>query len=143
MFQTADESHARVWYVMQCGLFSWVVISGLLEIPHAWSCVVTISSISGIDIMEASINLASTSHAGLRLGLTLTNPNPNPNSSYSSEFKLKAVRFAEDCNSNRKAAAKFGVDRKRIREWRQKKSKLEAARESGSREPDESHSMKT
>ncbi|PFX13259.1 Pogo transposable element with KRAB domain [Stylophora pistillata] len=45
-----------------------------------------------------------------------------------SEFKLKAVRFAEDYhNSNRKAAAKFGVDCKRIREWRQKKSKLEAA----------------
>ena len=66
MFQTADESHARVWYVMQCGLFSWVVISGLLEILHAWSCVVTISSISGIDIMEASINLASSSHAGLK-----------------------------------------------------------------------------
>ena len=101
MFQTADESHARVWYVMQCGLFSWVVISSLLEILHASSCVVTIS---GIDIMEASINLASTSHAGLK------------NSSYSSEFKLKAVRFAEQCNSNRKAAAKFGVDRKRIRE---------------------------
>ena len=95
MFQRADESHARVWYVMQCGLFSWVVISGLLEIPHAWSCVVTISSISGIAIMEASIILASTSHAGLK------------NSSYSSEFKLKAVRFAEDCNSNRKAAAKL------------------------------------
>ena len=92
-----------------------MVISGLLEIPHAWSCVVTISSISGIDIMEASINLASTSHAGLK------------NSSYPGEFKLKAVRFAEDCNSNRKAAAKFGVDRYRIREWRQKKSKLEAA----------------
>ena len=47
--------------------------------------------------MEASINLASTSRAGLK------------NSSYSSEFKLKAVQIAEDCNSNRKVAAKFGV----------------------------------
>ena len=55
--------------------------------------------------MEASINLAPTSHAGLK------------NSSYSREFKLNAVPFGEDSNSNRKAAAKFGVDRKRIREW--------------------------
>ena len=89
-----------------------MVFSGLLEIPHAWSCVVTISS---TDIKEASINLALTSHAGLK------------NSSYSSEFKLKAVQFAEDCNSNPKAAAEFGVERKRIREWQQKKGKLEAA----------------
>ena len=43
--------------------------------------------------MEASINLASTSRAGLK------------NSSYSTEFKLKAVQIAEDCNSNRKVAA--------------------------------------
>ena len=47
--------------------------------------------------MEASINLASTSCAGLK------------NSSYSSEYKLKAVQIAEDCNSNQKVAAKFGV----------------------------------
>lgn len=47
--------------------------------------------------MEASINLASTSRAGLK------------NSSYSSEFKLKAVQIGEDCNSNRKVAAKLGV----------------------------------
>ena len=80
-----------------------MVFSGLLEVPYAWSSVVTISSISGIDIMEASINLASASHAGLK------------NSSYSSEFKLKAVRFPDDCSSNQKAAAKFGVNCKRIR----------------------------
>ena len=71
-----------MWSLLMGGLF------GLLKIQHAWSCVVTICSISGIDIMEASINLASKSHAGLK------------NSSYSSKFKLKAVRFAEDCNSN-------------------------------------------
>ena len=47
--------------------------------------------------MEASINLASTSRAGLK------------KSSYSSEYKLKAVQIAKDCNSNRKVAAKFGV----------------------------------
>ena len=49
------------------------------------------------------------------------------NRSYSTEFKLKAVKYSEDCNSSRKAAAKFGVDRKRVREWRQMKSKLETA----------------
>ena len=53
--------------------------------------------------MKASMNLASTSHAGLK------------NSSYSSEFKLKAVRFPDDCSSNQKAAAKFGVNCNRIR----------------------------
>ena len=65
--------------------------------------------------MEASINLASTSHVGLK------------NSFYSSEFKLKANRFAGDCHSNQKATPKFGVDRKRKREWRQKKRELEGA----------------
>ena len=117
-----------MWSLLMGGLFR------SFRIPHAWSCVVTISSISAIDIlMETSINLASVPHAGLK------------NSSLSSEFKLKAVRFAEDCNSNRKGATKFGVDRKRIREWRQKKSKLEAvnSKRSGSREPEESHLMKT
>lgn len=63
------------------------------------------------------------------------------NRSYSTEFKLKAVKFAEDCNSNRKAAAKFDVERKRTREWRQTKSKLETANakrkrlEGGGRKP--------
>ena len=38
-----------------------------------------------------------------------------------------AARFADDYNSNRIAAAKFGVDCKRITEWRQMKSNLEAA----------------
>ena len=44
MSQTADESCARVSYVIEYDLFSWVVFSGLLKIPHAWSCVVTISN---------------------------------------------------------------------------------------------------
>ena len=46
--------------------------------------------------------------------------------SYCTKFKLEAVQFAEECNSNRQAAKKFNVDRKRIREWRQNKSKLES-----------------
>ena len=48
--------------------------------------------------------------------------------SYSTEFKLKVVKFAEDCYSNRKAAVKFGVDCSRIRKWWQTKSKLESAK---------------
>ena len=47
--------------------------------------------------------------------------------SYSTEFKLEAVRFAVECNSNYQAAKKFNVDRKRIREWRANQSKLESA----------------
>ena len=89
-------------------------MGGLFRPSRITACLpLTNSSISHINIMDESITLASTSHAGLK------------NSSYSNEFKLKAVQFAEECNSNRKAAAKFGVDRKRVREWRQKKSKLE------------------
>ena len=47
--------------------------------------------------------------------------------SYSTEFKLEAVRFAVECNSNYKAAKKFNIDWKRIREWRVNQSKLESA----------------
>ena len=46
---------------------------------------------------------------------------------YSTEFKLEAVRFAVECNSNHKAAKRFNVDRKRIREWRANQSKLDSA----------------
>ena len=45
---------------------------------------------------------------------------------YTPKFKLKAEQFAKECNSNPHAAKKFNVDRKRIREWRQNKSKLES-----------------
>ena len=62
--------------------------------------------------MEAD---ASQSHAGKKIN------------SYSTEFKLEAVRFAVECNSTHKAAKKFNVDRKRIREWRANQSKLESA----------------
>ena len=62
--------------------------------------------------MEAD---ASQSHVGKKIN------------SYSTEFKLEAVRFAVECNSNYKAAKKFNVDRKRIREWRANQSKLESA----------------
>ena len=62
--------------------------------------------------MEAD---ASQSHAGKKIN------------SFSTEFKLEAVRFAAECNSNHKAAKKFNVDRKRIRVWRANQSKLESA----------------
>ena len=62
--------------------------------------------------MEAD---ASQSHAGKKVN------------SYSTEFKLEAVRFAVECSSNYQAAKKFNVDRKRIREWRANQSKLESA----------------
>ena len=46
---------------------------------------------------------------------------------YTTKFKLADVQFAEECNSNHQAATtEFNVDRKRIREWRQNKSKLES-----------------
>ena len=62
--------------------------------------------------MEAD---ASQSHAGKKIN------------SYSTEFKLEAVRFDVECNSTYKAAKKFNVDWKRIREWRANQSKLESA----------------
>ena len=57
---------------------------------------------------------ASQSHAGKNIN------------SYSTAFKLEPVRFAVECNSNYKAAKKFNVDRKRIREWRANQSKQES-----------------
>lgn len=62
--------------------------------------------------MEAD---ASQSHAGIKVN------------SYSTEFKLEAIRFAVECSSNYQAAKKFNVDRMRIREWRANQSKLESA----------------
>ena len=40
-------------------------------------------------------------------------------------FKLKVVEFAEK-NSNRGAGRHFGVDEKRVREWRKQKEQLES-----------------
>ena len=37
-------------------------------------------------------------------------------SSYSTEYKLEAIKFAEESKSISSAAKKFNVDRKRIRE---------------------------
>ena len=62
--------------------------------------------------MEAD---ASQSHAGKKIN------------SHSTEFKLEAVRFAVERNSNHKAAKKFNIDRKRIQEWQSSQSKLESA----------------
>ena len=43
--------------------------------------------------------------------------------SYTMEFKKKVLKFAQE-NSIRKAAAKFNIDRKRIREWNLNKDKI-------------------
>ena len=51
---------------------------------------------------------------------------PNPKKrSFDSAFKLKVLEFAEK-NSNRGAGRKFGVDEKRVREWRKQKPQLES-----------------
>ena len=53
-------------------------------------------------------------------------PTSNPKKrSFDSAFKLKVVEFAEK-NSNRGAGRKFGVDEKRVREWRKQKPQLES-----------------
>ena len=44
--------------------------------------------------------------------------------SYTTDFKLEVVRFAE-LNGNRAAERKYKVDRKSVREWRGKKQKFE------------------
>ena len=46
--------------------------------------------------------------------------------SFNSAFKLKVVEFAEK-NSNRGAGRHFGVDEKRVREWRKHKEQLESS----------------
>ena len=46
--------------------------------------------------------------------------------SYSLKFKLDAIAFAEQ-NNNSAAGRKFGVDRRRIVEWRGNKDKIESA----------------
>ena len=43
--------------------------------------------------------------------------------SYTLNFKLEAVKFAE-LNGNRPAARKFNVDVRRIREWKNKKEQI-------------------
>lgn len=58
---------------------------------------------------------ASQSHAGKKV------------SSYSTEYKVEAIKFAEENKRISSAAKKFNVDRKRIREWRSAKAKLQAA----------------
>ena len=67
----------------------------------------------------AEESLRSTSHKGEKLR------------SYTTDFKLEAVRFAE-LNGNRAAESKYKVDRKSVREWRGKKQKFEELRKSTS-----------
>ena len=57
----------------------------------------------------------SQSHAGRKV------------SSYSTEYKLEAIKSAEESKSIYSAAKKINVDRKRIREWQSAKAKLQAA----------------
>ena len=52
-----------------------------------------------------------------------SNQKPRKKASYSSEYKLKAVAFAE-MSTNRAAAREFNVHEKRIREWRKNKEVL-------------------
>ena len=57
---------------------------------------------------------ASQSHAGKKVN------------SYSTKYKLEAIKFAEESKSISSAAKKFNVDRKRIREWQSAEAKLQA-----------------
>ena len=43
--------------------------------------------------------------------------------SFDAAFKLKVVAYSKTC-SNREAARKFGVDEKRVREWKSQEDKL-------------------
>lgn len=45
--------------------------------------------------------------------------------SFDAAFKPKIIDFAED-NTNRGAARKFGVDERRVREWKKQKDQLES-----------------
>ena len=67
----------------------------------------------------AEESLRSASHKGEKLR------------SYTTDFKLEVVRFAE-LNGNRAAERKYKVDRKRVHEWRIKKQNSEELRKSTS-----------
>ena len=43
---------------------------------------------------------------------------------YDATFKLKVVKFAQECQNNRLTARKFMISEKRIQEWRKSASKL-------------------
>ena len=43
---------------------------------------------------------------------------------YDASFKLKVVKFAEECQNNLLAARKFMISEKQVREWRKSASKL-------------------
>ena len=45
--------------------------------------------------------------------------------SFDAAFKLKVVEFAEN-DTNRGAAKKYGIDEKRVREWKKQKMELQA-----------------
>ena len=47
--------------------------------------------------------------------------------SYSLEFKLGAIKFAEERGGNRKSAEHHGVDESLVRDWRKNKPKIIAA----------------
>ena len=48
-------------------------------------------------------------------------------SSYLTEYKLEAIKFAEECKSISRAAKKFNVNHKRIREWQRANAQLQPA----------------
>lgn len=50
--------------------------------------------------------------------------------SYDADFKREAVAFTKKVNNNRQAALKFGVDEKRIREWKLQEKALSEDRNS-------------
>ncbi|CAG8801199.1 982_t:CDS:1 [Dentiscutata erythropus] len=52
----------------------------------------------------------------------------NKSRSYTIAFKLNVIAYAEE-TSNRRAAIFHKIDRRRVQEWRQQKSKLEAVKE--------------
>ena len=68
-----------------------------------------------MDDLESSTRQA-TSHKGEK------------RTSYSMDFKKQVIKFAEE-NSNRSAGIKFKIEVKRVREWRQNKDKIVAAKD--------------
>ena len=85
-----------------------LLIDSNRTLPHA--CFPPFAD-SHVSIMATESSLKTTSHKGQK------------NKHYSLQFKVEAVNFAEQ-NSNKKAAEKFTVDRKRIREWRRSNKSL-------------------
>ena len=84
------------------------------------------STVSGWQLVQALIVCMHALIAGVRDSIAKTMAESSQvckKRSYDAAFKLKVIEFAEQ-NANRGAARKYGIDEKRVREWKKQKDQL-------------------